>query len=130
MLSFFNSHKKTPLVGEDIFKPAYDYREFWRIVLSNHMEVMLVSDPKAVLSGAALTVGVGSYVEPREIPGLAHLLEHMLFLGSQKYPDRSTFISLITRGGGDFNAFTSGTQTNFHYNCGSEDLKESLKIFA
>lgn len=89
-------------------------------MLPNKLEVILVSDPRATLSGAAMSVGVGSYHEDKAINGLAHLHEHMLFLGSKKYPNRTEFINLISRGGGDFNAFTSGTETNYHFNSGSD----------
>lgn len=33
-----------------------------------------------------MTVGVGSFSDPSEIQGLAHFLEHMIFMGSEKYP--------------------------------------------
>lgn len=33
-----------------------------------------------------MTVGVGSFSDPPEIQGLAHFLEHMIFMGSEKYP--------------------------------------------
>ena len=60
------------------------------------IECIFVSDPEATIAGASLSVGVGSYSENKEIPGLAHLLEHMLFLGSNEYPDRAEFISAIS----------------------------------
>lgn len=50
-------------------------------MLPNSMEVMVVSDPLTTSSSAAISVGIGTLQNPREINGLAHLLEHMLFLG-------------------------------------------------
>ena len=66
-----------------MFKPDYDYREFRHLILPNKLEVILISDPRAEISGASLSVGVGSYQEDPLIPGIAHLHEHMLFLGSK-----------------------------------------------
>ena len=45
---------------------------------------MLVSDPACDHAAAAMDVSVGSASDPEELPGLAHFLEHMLFLGTEK----------------------------------------------
>lgn len=37
-------------------------------------------------AACGLCVGVGSFSDPPEIPGMAHFLEHMVFMGSEKYP--------------------------------------------
>jgi secreted Zn-dependent insulinase-like peptidase len=113
-----------------MFKPPYDKREFRHLTLSNELEVIVVSDPQATIAGAAMSVGVGSYSEPKRIPGIAHLLEHMLFLGSRKYPDRTEFLKLTSSSGGDFNAYTSGTETNFHFTAGANVFEEALEIFS
>lgn len=51
------------------------------------MKVLLVSDPTTERSAASLSVGVGHMSDPDDVPGLAHFLEHMLFLGTEKYPN-------------------------------------------
>lgn len=40
-------------------------------------------------------MGVGSYSDPSEIQGLAHFVEHMVFMGSEKYPKENEFDSFI-----------------------------------
>ncbi|MFC1534481.1 insulinase family protein, partial [Thermodesulfobacteriota bacterium] len=55
-------------------------------VLENGLKVLLVSDPKYNISAASLEVQVGSLMDPNNRQGLAHFLEHMLFLGTEKYP--------------------------------------------
>lgn len=46
-------------------------------------------------AAAALSIGVGSFSDPPDIPGLAHFLEHMVFMGSEKYPQENDFDSFI-----------------------------------
>ena len=47
--------------------------------LSNEMKCLLIHDPEADKSAAALNVNVGSALDPRPLYGTAHFLEHMLF---------------------------------------------------
>lgn len=44
----------------------------------------MISDPNATKSAAAMSVDVGAASDPDGLPGLAHFLEHMLFLGERK----------------------------------------------
>jgi len=60
-----------------------DYRI---IELKNGLRAVLVSDPDTDKAAAALNVRVGSLLDPPELQGLAHFLEHMLFYASEKYP--------------------------------------------
>jgi secreted Zn-dependent insulinase-like peptidase len=46
----------------------------------------LIYEPDCEFSGASMSVNVGSKNNPDDLPGLAHFLEHMLFMGSKKYP--------------------------------------------
>lgn len=43
-------------------------------------------------------MGVGSYSDPKNIPGLAHFLEHMVFMGSEKFSEENDFDSFIKVG--------------------------------
>ena len=70
-------------VIDNIVKPESDDRQYRGLVLTNGLKVLLISDPKTDISSAALEVNVGSMSEPKDIPGLAHFLEHMLFMGSK-----------------------------------------------
>lgn len=53
-----------------------------------------------------MAVGIGSYSDPDNIPGLAHYLEHMLFMGSKKYPKENEYDSFVHLNGGFTNAYT------------------------
>ena len=65
-------------------KSANDAMEYAALVLPNEMKVLLVSDPSTDKAAAALTVSVGAANDPIERGGIAHFLEHMLFLGTEK----------------------------------------------
>ena len=84
-----------------------DTATFRRFTLDNGMRVLLVSDPKFNKSGASLVVNTGQIDDPRDSEGLAHFLEHMLFLGTEKYPEVTEYGNFIKSNGGYNNAYTS-----------------------
>ena len=69
---------------DNIIKSIGDKRDYKAFILDNGLKVLLVSDPETDKSAAALDVNVGFMCDPREVQGLAHFLEHMLFLGTKK----------------------------------------------
>ncbi|OTF71911.1 hypothetical protein BLA29_014779 [Euroglyphus maynei] len=69
---------------ENIIKPNEDKRNYLGLKLTNDLKVILVSDPETDISAASLSVHVGSMSDPWETQGLAHFLEHMLFMGTKK----------------------------------------------
>ena len=91
-----------------LLNPAFHEQKVEKIELSNGLEAVLVSDPHAKQSAVALTVLAGSWLEPDAHPGLAHFLEHMVFMGTSEYPDESSFFRFLTEHGGQTNAFTHG----------------------
>ncbi|GBP10042.1 Insulin-degrading enzyme [Eumeta japonica] len=74
---------------DDIVKSQIDKRSYRGLVLSNGMKVLLVSDSATDKAAAALDVNVGYLSDPDDLPGLAHFCEHMLFLGTKKYPKKT-----------------------------------------
>ncbi|MDB4474741.1 insulinase family protein, partial [Opitutaceae bacterium] len=107
-----------------------DKAEFRRFVLDNGLRVLLVSDPNFNKSGASLAVGIGQIDDPFEHAGLAHFLEHMLFLGTEKYPDVSDYGTFINTNGGYNNAYTSTDLTNYQFEVRHEALDGALDRFA
>ena len=67
-----------------IIKSPDDDRLYRGLNLPNGLKVVLVSDPTTDKAAAALDVHVGHMSDPWNLPGLAHFLEHMLFLGTEK----------------------------------------------
>lgn len=69
---------------DQIRKPLEDKRDYLGLKLKNNLKVLLISDPETDISAASLSVHVGSRSDPWELQGLAHFLEHMLFMGTTK----------------------------------------------
>lgn len=107
-----------------------DESEYRRFTLENGIKVLLLSDPKLNKSSAALAVGVGSYRDPVNRQGLAHFLEHMLFLGTEKYPSESDFGGYLKSNGGYNNAYTAGDRTNYHFEIRHEAFEGALDRLA
>lgn len=82
------------------------------------------------LSAAALCVAIGSFSDPPDIPGLAHFLEHMVFMGSEKYPNENGFDSYLGKHGGSSDAFTDCEQTMFHFDVEKNYFERALDRFA
>lgn len=118
------------LVREDIQTSPNDPRDYRYLRLESGMEVMLVSDPSTETSAASLAVGVGSYQNPEEFPGLAHYLEHMLFLGTENYPEPNNLQKFLEENGGGGNAFTASTLTNYQLQIPNEQLDPALDRFS
>ncbi|WP_199249619.1 insulinase family protein [Grimontia hollisae] len=106
-----------------------DHRSYRLITLANKLRVLLVEDAQATRSAAALTVNVGHFNDPKEREGLAHFLEHMLFLGTEKYPVVGEFQSFISRHGGHNNAWTGTENTTFFFDIQSSHFEEALDRF-
>src|SRR5262245_56274533 len=84
------------------FRNYLKHRKQSKLVLTNGMRVLLISDPQVKKSGVSLTVRNGSLNDPQEFQGLAHLLEHAIFKGSANYPG-SSFLTFVTEHGGNWN---------------------------
>jgi insulysin len=113
-----------------VLSPAFSARKTLKIKLKNGLEAYLISDPNTDLSGAALSVSVGSWEDPKENPGLAHFTEHMLFLGTKKFPNESEYDRYITEHGGIGNAFTSNDSTSYLFTINNDAFDEALERFS
>ncbi|WP_168927423.1 insulinase family protein [Nitrincola alkalilacustris] len=113
-----------------IITSPYDTREYETLVLDNQLKVLLVSDPSAEKAAASLDVGVGSGANPVHRPGLAHFLEHMLFLGTEPYPEADGYQHYISANGGNHNAFTAYENTNYFFDIQPQAFEGALDRFA
>ncbi|EDW62823.2 nardilysin [Drosophila virilis] len=81
------------------------------------------------LAACAILMDYGSFAEPREYQGLAHFLEHMIFMGSEKYPEENIFDAHIKKCGGFTNAITDCEDTVFYFEVAEKHLDSSLDYF-
>mgnify|MGYP001072999397 CR=1 FL=1 len=116
--------------AQGIITSANDNREYRHIRLANKMDVLLISDPTADKAAASLDVYIGSYQNPQDRAGLVHFLEHMLFLGTKKYPEPGEYQSFISEHGGSHNAGTGLEDTNYFFDIDAAYLEPALDRFA
>lgn len=107
-----------------------DKRNTRAITLDNKLEVLLISNKDYNKSSAALDVGVGSLEDPAESPGMAHFLEHMLFLGTKKYPAVDDYSEYLAANQGMSNAYTDSENTNYFFEVNTDAFEGALDRFA
>ncbi|WP_027329805.1 insulinase family protein [Marinimicrobium agarilyticum] len=117
-------------VPVEVAKSQNDPREYRYLQLDNGLKVMLVHAPETEMTAVALAVGVGSFHNPQQFPGLAHYLEHMLFLGTEDYPEPNALQKYLEENAGFANAYTSSDHTNYYFQTPNELLDSSLDRFS
>ncbi|XP_017080155.1 nardilysin [Drosophila eugracilis] len=128
-----------------------DKKLYRALSLSNGLRAILISDPhneepsipqvssesitssiehfQGKLAACAVLVGVGSFSEPRQYQGLAHFVEHMIFMGSEKFPVENEFDSFVTKSGGFSNAHTENEETCFYFEVDENHLDKCMDLF-
>lgn len=101
-----------------------------KIILENGLKVYLLSDPNFNMSSASMSVMVGSLEDPNDRQGLAHFLEHMLFLGTKKYPDVDEYGTYLKTNGGYSNAYTARDHTNYHFQVLPDGFEGAIDRFS
>ncbi len=118
------------LITDKIEHPLNDHRKYRAIKLANELEVLLINDPEIEQASASLSVRVGSFDDPTNIPGLAHFCEHLLFMGTKKYPTEDEYSHYLSNHNGSSNAFTSTDETNYYFEVGKDHLEGALDRFS
>lgn len=113
-----------------IIQSKNDPRIYRYISLPNQLSCLLISDKETDKSAASISVGVGSLEDPKNTPGLAHFLEHMLFLGTEKYPNQSEYKAYLIKNSGALNAYTSSTETVYYFSCSNQAFSGALDRFS
>lgn len=114
---------------EKIKTPSLQEVKMVKIRLNNGIEALVISDPQTPKSGASLSVGAGMVHEPFERIGLAHFVEHMLFMGTEKYPIEKEYHEFIQENGGTSNAYTSVGQTVYMFEINNDAMSEAFSRF-
>ena len=116
--------------ADAIQRPPLDTRDYRIVTLANGLTALVISDPETDMAAAALSVSVGQFSDPPDREGLAHFLEHMLFLGTEKYPDVDGYREFISSHGGRSNAGTGQENTDYHFTVEHAYLEEGLDRFS
>ena len=109
---------------------AFPEREVEKLILKNGLQVYLISDPFVQQSAAAVSVETGSWEDPEEYPGMAHFVEHLLFMGTKTYPKEGEYSQFIKDHQGLENAFTSTDKTVYMFSIETEAYKPALDRFS
>uniref|UniRef100_A0A4W4GHI1 Nardilysin a (N-arginine dibasic convertase) n=1 Tax=Electrophorus electricus TaxID=8005 RepID=A0A4W4GHI1_ELEEL len=149
---------ETDLGDLEIIKSPSDPKKYRYFELTNGLRALLISDLSQVhsdeqdgdskdsdcctgvrkkkkgrsekQSAAALCICVGSFSDPEDLPGLAHFLEHMVFMGSEKYPAENGFDAFLKKHGGSDNASTDCERTIFQFDVQRKYFREALDRWA
>lgn len=109
---------------------AFSEREVEKVMLKNGLQVYLISDPFVQQSAAAVVVEAGFWEDPEEYPGMAHFVEHLLFMGTETYPKESEYSQFIKDNGGLENAFTTTDKTVYMFSVETQAYKPALDRFS
>ncbi|TWX47164.1 M16 family metallopeptidase [Colwellia hornerae] len=108
-----------------VFSQKYLFKE-----LANGLRVLVVKTDYPDLVSVQIPVSVGSRDE-NEVgkTGFAHFFEHMMFKGSEKYP-QAVYADLFKNAGVDNGAYTTNDYTNYHLDFSKDHLDKVLEIQA
>ena len=118
------------LANQTVVKSQNDQRLYRYVELDNGLKVILVSDSSADKSAASMDVHIGHMADPEDREGLAHFLELMLFLGTDKYPKVGEYNEYLKANGGWSNAGTGQEHTNYFFQVNQDSLEEATDRFA
>ncbi|UJF18726.1 insulinase family protein [Vibrio sp. SS-MA-C1-2] len=107
-----------------------DHKQYKYIQLDNQLRVLLISDPKTPRSAASLAVNIGHFDDPIDREGMAHFLEHMLFLGTEPFPQVGEFQKYIAQHGGSNNAWTASEFTNYFFDINNSSFESGIARFS
>ncbi|KAF6785196.1 zinc protease [Colletotrichum sojae] len=111
-------------VTDQLETPLLDNRTYRVVRLSNKLEALLVHDPETDKASAALDVNVGNFSDEEEMPGMAHAVEHLLFMGTKKFPIENEYSQYLASNSGSSNAYTGATSTNYFFDVSAKSAND------
>ncbi|KAF6824712.1 zinc protease [Colletotrichum musicola] len=115
---------KVKLLTDQLETPSLDDRTYRAVLLPNNLEALLVHDPETDKASAALDVNVGSFSDEEEMPGMAHAVEHLLFMGTKKFPTENGYLQYLACNSGSRNAYTDSTSTNYFFDVSAKPAND------
>ncbi|WP_313025974.1 pyrroloquinoline quinone biosynthesis protein PqqF [Pseudomonas lopnurensis] len=98
-----------------------------RLVLPDGLRLGFLAQPPGAQAAALVRVHAGAHDAPAAYPGLAHFLEHLLFLGSAAYPSAQGLMPFVQGCAGQLNASTRERHTDYFFQVPAEAFAEALK---
>ena len=97
--------------------------------LKNGVQALILENHSAPVVALQVWVKAGSADETDSLSGVAHLIEHMMFKGSEKFPS-GELSSRIEAKGGQLNAFTTNDFTVYHVTISSRFFETGMELFS
>ena len=107
-----------------------DNKTYHTFTLDNGFRITVVEDQACHKSACSLVVNSGSFDDPTDRPGFAHFIEHLLFSGSQAYPEPTVLNNYVASHGGHCNAWTATEHTCYHFDIQHDYFFQALDIYA
>ena len=107
-----------------------DNKTYHTFTLDNGLRVALIENQDIHKSACSLVVNSGSFDDPKDRPGFAHFVEHLLFAGSEAYPEPAYLNNFVSHHGGHCNAWTATEHTCYHLDIQHQYFIKALDIFA
>lgn len=98
-------------------------------VPSLRLEGVAIADKEEATASFAISVGCGFFHDPPAIPGIAHQLEHLIFLGAEGETNATSWDEFVSARGGTHNAHTTAELTTFFVAAPTDTLPELLDRF-
>ena len=106
-----------------------DKNSYQHVTLDNGLRLLYVVDEDASKSACSLVVNTGSFDDPRDRPGFAHFIEHLLFNGNEKFPEPNAINDYVAKHGGHCNAWTATEHSNFFFDINHNAFGVALDYF-
>jgi len=103
---------------------------FKKVTLKNGLRIIIVPQKCTQAVTSLVLVGTGSKYENKEISGISHLLEHLLFKGTKKRPNQISISEPLDRVGGIYNAFTGEDYTGYYAKVDAKHLDLALDVIS
>ena len=101
-----------------------------RLVMNNGLEVVVVENHSVPLATVEIDVKNGSYTQPPDYAGLAHMYEHMFFKASRDYPAPDEFTQRLGELGAVFNATTQEEDVSYYMTLPSDSARTAMEAMA
>ncbi|ODH25167.1 hypothetical protein ACO22_05257 [Paracoccidioides brasiliensis] len=102
-------------IAENLEKPVVYDRLYCVIRLPNELDAFLVHDPNSDKASASVNINVGNFSDDDDLPGIAHAVEHALFMGTKSTQKRMPTTSTSKLMLATLNAYAAVTEMNCYF---------------